>query len=327
LKDKKYDDVIPLCTEIIESSEFNSLPSTKLEVLLLRATFYTLLGKYGSAFQDLECILNIEYASNDVKINALLKRAYLHLKFMDLDMTFMNFELAISINPRYADIYYHRGRLYVRMGKLNKAKHDFEKALEYNPNCSMACIQKCYTDYCIAMLNKDVRLIEAAVRASEEVFEKYTNLPECIFCCQYYSKMMSESQQYQKADIYFTKIINKHPENTSMSLVYLQRAFLQFDWSGYSDKAAKYLKKAIELDEKCSSAYEALGIIEIKRGNIEEAIRLFDQAVIYCRTFKELLNLYYLRDAVKIELNVKNQFGDKYSDFFGRYFDSRMYVL
>jgi len=76
---------------------------------------------------------------------------------------------------------------------------------------------------------------------------------------------MSESQQYQKADIYFTKIINKHPENTSMSLVYLQRAFLQFDWSGYSDKAAEYLKKAIELDEKCSSAYEALGIIEIKR--------------------------------------------------------------
>ena len=44
LKDKKYDDVIPLCTEIIESPEFNSLPSTKLEVLLLRAKFYTLLG-------------------------------------------------------------------------------------------------------------------------------------------------------------------------------------------------------------------------------------------------------------------------------------------
>jgi len=111
LKDAKYDDIIPLCTEIIESPEFNTLPSTKLEVLLLRATFYSLLGKYSPAFQDLECILNIEYASDDVKINALLKRANLHLKFMDLDMAFMNFELAININPHYSDIYYHRGQV------------------------------------------------------------------------------------------------------------------------------------------------------------------------------------------------------------------------
>jgi len=86
----------------------------------------------------------------------------------------------------------------MRMGKLNKAKHDFEKALEYNPNCSMACIQKCYTDYYIAMLNKDVRLIEAAVRAFEEVFEKYTNLPECIFCCQYYSKVYKTTYNLKK---------------------------------------------------------------------------------------------------------------------------------
>ena len=100
-----------MCTEIIESPEFNSLPSTKLEVLLLRATFYTLLGKYEPAFKDLECILNIEYAPDDVKINALLKTADIHLEFMNLDMAFMNFELAISINPHYSDIYYRRGRV------------------------------------------------------------------------------------------------------------------------------------------------------------------------------------------------------------------------
>jgi len=77
----------------------------------------------------------------------------------------------------------------MHMDKLNKAKHDFEKALEYNPNFSMACIQKCYTDYCIAKLNKDVRLVEAAVRAFEKVFKKYINFPECIFCYQYYRKV------------------------------------------------------------------------------------------------------------------------------------------
>ncbi|KYN22490.1 Mitochondrial import receptor subunit TOM70 [Trachymyrmex cornetzi] len=323
LKDRKYDDVVPLCTEIIESPEFNTLPSTKLKVLLLRATFYSLWSKYDFAFQDLECILH----SMNVKINALLKTAALHAKFMGPGMTLMNFDLAISINPHCSDIYYQRGLLYMHIGKLNKAKHDFEKALEYNSNFSMACIQKCYTDYCIAMLNKDVRLVEAAVRASEKVLEKYTNLPDCIFCYRYYCRMMSDARQYQKAHIYFTKIIKKHPENTSMSSVYLQRAFLQFNWSGYfDDKAEVYLKKTIELDEKCSSAYEGLGIIEIKRGNIEEAIRFFDKALVCCRIFKKVLNLYSLRDAAKIELHIKNQFGDKHFDFFG-YFDTRIFVF
>ncbi|KAG5348384.1 TOM70 protein, partial [Acromyrmex charruanus] len=324
LKDAKYDDIIPLCTEIIESPEFNTLPSTKLEVLLLRATFYSLLGKRSPAFQDLECILNIKYASDDVKINALLKKARLYLELDDLNMAFINFELAISINPHYSDIYYHRGQVYMHMGELNKAKHDFEKALEYNPNFSMACIQKCYTDYRIAMLNKDVRLVEAAVRAFEKVFEKYTNLPECAFCYQYYCKMMSETLQYQKAHIYFTKIIKKYPKDVSMSSVYLQRACLQFDWSDYSEKAVEYLKKAIELDEKCSFVYKLLGMVEMKKGNIEETIRLFDKALVYCHTFEELLHLYYLRDTARIDLNVKNQFGDKYVGFFSHYLGLRL---
>ncbi|KYQ47967.1 Mitochondrial import receptor subunit TOM70, partial [Trachymyrmex zeteki] len=324
LKDMKYDEVIPLCTEIIESPKFNTLPSTKLEVLLLRATFYSLLGKYDSAVQDLECILNIEYASDDVKINALLKTAELNLKFEDLDMAFMNFELAISINPHYSDIYCHRGWVYVRIGELKKAKHDFEKALEYNPNFSMACIRKCYTDYRIAMLNEDVRLVETAVRAFEKVLKKYTNFPECAFCYHYYRKMMSETQQYQKAHVYFTKIIKKHPDDTSMSFVYLQRALLQLDWDNDFDKAMKYLYKAIELDEKLSSAYKVLGTVEIERGNIEEAIRLFDKALVYCFIFEELVNLYYLRDTAKVKLDVKNQFADKYFD---RHFGSRIYVL
>lgn len=111
LKDKKYDDIIPLCTEIIESSEFDTLSSTKLEVLLLRATFYVLLGNYSAAIQDFENVLNSEDVSNDLKINALIKRADLYMRFKDSEMSFKDFELAISINSTCSDIYYHRGRV------------------------------------------------------------------------------------------------------------------------------------------------------------------------------------------------------------------------
>ncbi|XP_018313888.1 mitochondrial import receptor subunit TOM70 [Mycetomoellerius zeteki] len=312
LKDKKYDEVIPLCTEIIESPEFDTLPSTKLEVVLLRATFYTFLNENNSAIHDFESILNTEYASDDVKINALLKRADLHKGLKNKEMVFKDFDLAISINPACSDIYYHRGLTYVYMHLLTKAKPDFEKAIVYNPNFSMAYIQKSYTDYQIGILNKDKKLVRTAVKAFEAIFIKYPTVPECIYCYVLFRGMMSEIRQYRKAHIYFIKITKRHPYDPSMSFVYLQRAFLQFDWDNDFDKAMKYLYKSIKLNEKCDAAYKALGTIEIERGNIQKAIRLLDKALIYCRTSKELLNIYHLRDATKVQLDIKNQAGLRY---------------
>lgn len=96
---------------MIKSSEFNMLPLSKMEILLLRATFYLLLGEYNAAIQDFESILNSKETSKDVKVNALIKRATLHMQLENPDMTFKDFELAISINPNYGDIYHHRGQV------------------------------------------------------------------------------------------------------------------------------------------------------------------------------------------------------------------------
>lgn len=111
LKDTEYDDIIPLCTEVIKSPEFDTLSSSKLEVLLLRATFHLLLGEHDAAIQDFESILNSENASNDVKTNALIKRAALYMQLDNPEMTFKDFDLAISMNPNYSDIYHHRGQV------------------------------------------------------------------------------------------------------------------------------------------------------------------------------------------------------------------------
>ncbi|XP_070528059.1 mitochondrial import receptor subunit TOM70 isoform X2 [Cardiocondyla obscurior] len=304
LKDTDYDEIIPLCTEIIEKPEFDTLSSFKLEVLLLRATFHLLLGEHDAAIQDFERILNSEDASDDVKINALIKRAALYMQLDNPEMTFRNFELAISINPTYSDIYHHRGQVNLLMNRMDEAKHDFEKAVEYNPNFGIAYVQKCYTDYRFAMFSRDVGLAETAVKDFERAFEKYPNPPECIYCYILYAQMMTETQQYEKADTYFAKAIEKDPENAT---AYVHRGLLQLQWNGNVDKTVEYINKALELDEKCELAYESLGSIEVQRGNIEEAIRLFDKALIFCRTFMELTHIYSLRDAAKTQLNIKNR--------------------
>lgn len=113
LKERKYDDVIPLCTEVIKSSEFDTLPSSKFEVLLLRATFYVLLGKQDAAIKDFERVVTSKDASEDVRINALIKRANLYAQLEILELAHKDFDSAISINPKCSDIYHHRGVLQV----------------------------------------------------------------------------------------------------------------------------------------------------------------------------------------------------------------------
>ncbi|XP_011052383.1 PREDICTED: mitochondrial import receptor subunit TOM70-like [Acromyrmex echinatior] len=227
------------------------------------------------------------------------------MRLKDSEMSFKDFELAISINSTCSDIYYHRGRALVFMDKENEAKLEFEKAIKYNPNFSNAYIQKYYLDYSIAISNDNTRLIRAAIKTFEKTFVKYPNLPEHTMCCIMYAEMMTEIKQYQKADSYLIKAMEKNPKCAS---VYANRSLLYLRIDNI-DKAVEYINKAIEIDEKFGRAYGTLGTFEVKRGNIEEAIRLFDKSVIYSKIFKEQLEIYNLREAAKIELYIKNQLG------------------
>lgn len=111
LKDENYDEIIPLCTEAINSLEFNKM-MYKMEILLLRATFYLLLGKHDMAIQDLDTIINSEETAECIKINALIKRATLNMQMENSETTFNDFDLAIKINPDYGDIYHHKGQVF-----------------------------------------------------------------------------------------------------------------------------------------------------------------------------------------------------------------------
>jgi len=71
-------------------------------------------------------------------------------------------------------------KAYKKIGELEKAKCDFEKAVEYNPNFSMAHMQKWYANYQFASLNGNIYLVEITVRNIEKAIAKYSNSPECV---------------------------------------------------------------------------------------------------------------------------------------------------
>ncbi|XP_017875596.1 mitochondrial import receptor subunit TOM70 [Ceratina calcarata] len=302
IKEQKYDDVIPLCTKEINSSEPDTLPN-KTKVLLLRATFYLLLGEHNAALEGCAAIIDDETLPTDMRVNALVKRATLYMQLENPEKSFDDFQKATELDPKCSDIYHHRGQVNLLMDKVENAREDFRKAVEYNPNFGVAFVQKCYADYHYGTINDDEQIKKEALKGFETAFEKFPDCPECYTL---YAQILTEMQKYQKADSYFAKALEKDPNNAT---VYVHRGMLHLQWNGNVEKAVEYISKALEMDDKCEYGYETLGTIEVQRGNIAEAVKLFDQALSLGRTAMELTHIFSLRDAAKTQLTIKKRLG------------------
>ena len=78
LADGNFDEIVPACTEQIESNESDE--KRKIEARLLRGTVYLLLGSLADASKDLDYIVDSPDAPIDIKVNALIKRASLNVQ-------------------------------------------------------------------------------------------------------------------------------------------------------------------------------------------------------------------------------------------------------
>ncbi|XP_066590635.1 mitochondrial import receptor subunit TOM70 isoform X2 [Prorops nasuta] len=226
--------------------------------------------------------------------------------YMDLILLRATFSLLLAaerLNPKCTDIYHHRGQVNLLLEKIIEAKADFEKAIMLNPNYGVIYVQKCYADYRYAIMQKEMDLLSASMKKFEEACQKF---PDCSECYVLYAQLLSETQDYQKADIYFAKAIEKDPKNAT---IYVHRGLLQLQWNANMVKAIEYIKTALELDDKCEFGYETLGTIEVQRGNLKEAIELFDKALALGRTSMELTHIFSLRDAAKSQLSIKEKLG------------------
>lgn len=65
------------------------------------------------------------------------------------------------------------------MEKVTEAMSDFGKAVAVNPNCPIAYVQKCYTDYRYAFTTRNIEKIEEAMKAFQQAIQKF---PECSEC-------------------------------------------------------------------------------------------------------------------------------------------------
>lgn len=97
---EKFDDIIPACTEEINSSESES--GYIFEALSLRAAFYLLSGCQKEAFEDLNTIISSKDVNEMIKVNAIIKRASLHMQMGEADKCIEDFNMAAELGPDVA---------------------------------------------------------------------------------------------------------------------------------------------------------------------------------------------------------------------------------
>ncbi|XP_014216249.1 mitochondrial import receptor subunit TOM70 [Copidosoma floridanum] len=303
VKNQNYDDVIPLCTKALNNLEAENDSIHKLKILLLRGTFNLLLGMYEDALSDLSSVINSDVTSKELKVNALIKRASMHVQLEQPEKSFDDFAQAVELDPDCSDIYHNRGQVNLLSEKIEEAKADFDKAVELNPDFGVAFVQKCYTDYRNSVTLRDINMIQESI---ENFNNACTKFPDCAECFNLYAQVLADTNDFPKADMYFEKAANKDPKNAT---ILVQRGLLHLQWKNDFNLAINLIKKAIEIDDKCEFAYETLGTIEVQRGNLEYAIELFEKALALGRTNMELSHLFSLRDASKAQLSVGLRLG------------------
>ncbi|GAB0096223.1 mitochondrial import receptor subunit TOM70 [Sergentomyia squamirostris] len=292
------DKVIPACSEELsnERSEFKHL------TLLLRGTMYQLMGLFNEALEDFALLIGDSAVSAKIRVNALIKRASIHVQLDRIEECFEDFAEAEKIDLVNPDIYYHRGQMYVLLQRLQEALDDFEKTIKLVPDFGLGHVQKLYVEYRNVMMENPMKSFQLL----EKFRETTDRFPKCGECYSIMAQILTEQQQYKEADQLFEKAIKMDQGNAAL---YVHRGILQLQWRGDVDTALQFLQEAITVDERCEFAFETLASIEVQRGNMDRAIELFDSAINLAKSETELRHLFSLKDAAMAQLNVAARMG------------------
>lgn len=140
LKAKEYTNALVL----IESALQNPTPSI-LDLYLMRADIICVFIKneklFPEALKDLNQVVAQAGKNSPLLINALKRRAQLHLEQYENHLALLDYNTLISMTPNSIDFRICRGILHYNEGRYQQAKKDFQAALEINKGSNALAVK------------------------------------------------------------------------------------------------------------------------------------------------------------------------------------------
>ncbi|XP_057269027.1 mitochondrial import receptor subunit TOM70 isoform X2 [Pezoporus wallicus] len=229
MEEENYDKIISESTKEIEAKG-----KYVAEALLLRATFYLLIGNANAAKPDLDQVISMEDANVKLRANALIKRGSMYMQQQQPMLSTQDFNMAADIDPQNADVYHHRGQLKILLDQIEEAVEDFDECIRLRPDSALAQAQKCFALYRQAYTGSNALPVQVAMKGFEDVIKKF---PKCAEGYALYAQALTDQQQFGKADEMYDKCIDLEPDNAT---TYVHKG-------GNLDKAIEMFNKAINL--------------------------------------------------------------------------------
>ena len=248
--DKNWDELIPICTEIIE---LEKSPRIKASAYYQRGSAYSGKGNSSQAMRDF--IKFLELSSKDLPAYIFSDAIY---SKDDLDQEIANSTKELELSPNDEFTYHYRGLMYDKKGDFDLAIADFTKALELNPNYASAYFYRGRAYDNKGDFNRAIADFTKALELSPNYREAYNHR----------GHVYSNKGDFNRAIADFTKALELSPND---EFTYHYRG-LMYDKKGDLDLAIADFTKALELSPDYALAYLHRGFAYYKEGDLDLAI-------------------------------------------------------
>ncbi|EDW27066.1 GL16436 [Drosophila persimilis] len=284
---EQFADVIPSCTEEIDSSEADY----KMEALLMRGTFQLFRGACEEGKQDVDAVLQKIHANVQLRISTYLWSAVLQVLLGKKEEGLEILEQAEKWHPNNADLFYQRALLLCDMERFHEAFWDFSQASQLAPRNATTELQKHFTEYRIAVREENQLGIQIAIK---ELQESIASFPPCADGYSMMAQVRVDQKDFAEAMKCLQKAVKLNPSNATLLV---QKAMLEEHWHGDLKKVAMMLKAAISVDPQCYLAHWKLGLVHLMLRNLTKAVGNFEKACFLAKDNDELMQSYKFRNA------------------------------
>ncbi|CAF0887963.1 unnamed protein product [Rotaria sp. Silwood1] len=289
----RFTDIPSLCTHELESSS-NSLH--RLEALLLRGSFYLLMGNYVEALADFDAVINDQNASEKIKMNAELKRANTKIHQRDLEGAMYQYDQCIKNHPNECSPHVHRGMLKTLLENYSEGHEDFIEALKISPTNLRAKYQKLINDAKIGAKENNPERIEQALSSFEEY---YDTCKQDIYYALAITSCYLDNDRKDRALEYLNKFVKEIPSNPT--LLALKANCLMSSDPSNNNEAEKLYIEALELDRSNETVLTMFAIFKCNQNQFEEAADLYERAIQCTRGEEKLLQYAALLYAIRAQ--------------------------
>ncbi|AMD19717.1 HCL434Wp [Eremothecium sinecaudum] len=210
------------------------------------------------------------------------------------------FEKALELDPNSSAVYYHRGQMYFVTQQFEKAGKDFEKAKECNPDNIFPYIQ-------LACLAYRENKFEDCETLFSEARRKFPTAPEVP---NFYAEIFSDKGDLESAlkEYEFARKLEDAQDCIHVGVAPLVGkatvAARQPSIENFIEATALF-EEACKRDPRSEQAKIGLAQLKLQQEEVDEAIKLFEEAADLARAFDEKMQATTFAEAAKIQKRIR----------------------